>query len=166
MVFSLQGQFLNLCELISAVIVSPPSPQLMWTALSTISHVHLTDATVSQEVVVSYLPLSHIAAQMVDMWITMRVGGLTHFAQPDALKVRSKVKSQQGHTNPHKLTRLGLCSILSGLPGKHHEGGASHGLHGCPAGLGEDAGEDEGRRRQVFGRAQEGGLLGQRCGPA
>ncbi|XP_056893650.1 long-chain-fatty-acid--CoA ligase ACSBG2 isoform X2 [Takifugu flavidus] len=59
---------------------------LMWTALSTISHVRLADATVSQEVVISYLPLSHIAAQMVDMWITMRVGGLTHFAQPDALK--------------------------------------------------------------------------------
>lgn len=47
----------------------------------------LTDATVSQEVVISYLPLSHIAAQMVDIWITMRVGGHTHFAQPDALKV-------------------------------------------------------------------------------
>lgn len=37
--------------------------------------------------VVSYLPLSHIAAQMVDIWITMRVGGATYFAQPDALKV-------------------------------------------------------------------------------
>lgn len=35
----------------------------------------------------SYLPLSHIAAQMVDIWITMRVGGATYFAQPDALKV-------------------------------------------------------------------------------
>lgn len=52
----------------------------------------LTDASVSQEVVVSYLPLSHIAAQMVDIWITMRVGGLTHFAQPDALKVRSELR--------------------------------------------------------------------------
>lgn len=69
----------------------------MWTALSTISHVRLTDATVSQEVVVSYLPLSHIAAQMVDMWITMRVGGLTHFAQPDALKVRSEGKPSRTH---------------------------------------------------------------------
>lgn len=67
-----------------------PLPQLLWTALSTITHLRLTDATVSQEVVVSYLPLSHIAAQMVDMWITMRIGGLTHFAQPDALKVRSE----------------------------------------------------------------------------
>lgn len=62
--------------------------QITWTALSTSRHVRLKDATLAQEVVVSYLPLSHIAAQMVDMWITMKVGGMTHFAQPDALKVR------------------------------------------------------------------------------
>ncbi|XP_035503467.1 long-chain-fatty-acid--CoA ligase ACSBG2 isoform X2 [Scophthalmus maximus] len=59
---------------------------LTWTALSTIRHVRLTDATQAQEVVVSYLPLSHIAAQMVDIWVTMKVGGATYFAQPDALK--------------------------------------------------------------------------------
>ncbi len=62
--------------------------QLTWTALSTSRHVRLTDATQAQEVVVSYLPLSHIAAQMVDIWVTMKVGGATYFAQPDALKVR------------------------------------------------------------------------------
>ncbi|XP_042273566.1 long-chain-fatty-acid--CoA ligase ACSBG2 isoform X2 [Thunnus maccoyii] len=59
---------------------------LTWTALSTSHHVRLTDATQAQESVVSYLPLSHIAAQMVDIWVTMRVGGATYFAQPDALK--------------------------------------------------------------------------------
>uniref|UniRef100_A0A3Q3W420 Long-chain-fatty-acid--CoA ligase ACSBG2 n=1 Tax=Mola mola TaxID=94237 RepID=A0A3Q3W420_MOLML len=59
---------------------------LTWTALSTSRHVGLTDATQAQEVVVSYLPLSHIAAQMVDIWLTIKVGGLTYFAQPDALK--------------------------------------------------------------------------------
>ncbi|XP_077440942.1 long-chain-fatty-acid--CoA ligase ACSBG2 isoform X2 [Vanacampus margaritifer] len=59
---------------------------LTWTALATGRHVCLTDATEFQEVVVSYLPLSHIAAQMVDIWVTMRVGGVTHFAEPDALK--------------------------------------------------------------------------------
>ncbi|XP_026201525.1 long-chain-fatty-acid--CoA ligase ACSBG2 isoform X3 [Anabas testudineus] len=59
---------------------------LTWTALSTGHHVRLTDADQAQEVVVSYLPLSHIAAQMVDIWVTMRVGGATYFAQPDALK--------------------------------------------------------------------------------
>ncbi|KAM6922065.1 long-chain-fatty-acid--CoA ligase ACSBG2 [Xenentodon cancila] len=59
---------------------------ITWTALSTGKHVHLTDATEVQESVVSYLPLSHIAAQMVDIWVTMRVGGATYFAQPDAMK--------------------------------------------------------------------------------
>ncbi|XP_061093922.1 long-chain-fatty-acid--CoA ligase ACSBG2 isoform X1 [Conger conger] len=59
---------------------------LTWTAFGTVRNVRLTDATESQEVVVSYLPLSHIAAQMIDIWITMKVGGVTYFAQPDALK--------------------------------------------------------------------------------
>ncbi|XP_047443161.1 long-chain-fatty-acid--CoA ligase ACSBG2 isoform X2 [Mugil cephalus] len=59
---------------------------ITWTALSTSHHVNLMDATQVQESVVSYLPLSHIAAQMVDIWLTMRVGGATYFAQPDALK--------------------------------------------------------------------------------
>ncbi|XP_034036051.1 long-chain-fatty-acid--CoA ligase ACSBG2 isoform X2 [Thalassophryne amazonica] len=59
---------------------------LTWTALAISRHVRLTEAPRAQEVVVSYLPLSHIAAQMVDIWITMKVGGVTHFAQPDALK--------------------------------------------------------------------------------
>ncbi|XP_069061776.1 long-chain-fatty-acid--CoA ligase ACSBG2-like isoform X2 [Pleurodeles waltl] len=35
---------------------------------------------------VSYLPLSHIAAQMLDIWIAICHGGATYFAQPDALK--------------------------------------------------------------------------------
>lgn len=59
---------------------------ITWTALSTCRHVRLTDATQAQESVVSYLPLSHVAAQMVDIWVTMKVGGATFFAQPDALK--------------------------------------------------------------------------------
>ena len=39
--------------------------------------------------VVSYLPLSHIAAQMLDIYIQITIGGTTFFAQPDALKVSS-----------------------------------------------------------------------------
>ncbi|XP_066552041.1 long-chain-fatty-acid--CoA ligase ACSBG2 isoform X2 [Amia ocellicauda] len=59
---------------------------LSWTAFATGRTVKLTDASESQEVVVSYLPLSHIAAQMIDIWLTMKFGGATYFAQPDALK--------------------------------------------------------------------------------
>uniref|UniRef100_A0A3Q3APP4 Long-chain-fatty-acid--CoA ligase ACSBG2 n=1 Tax=Kryptolebias marmoratus TaxID=37003 RepID=A0A3Q3APP4_KRYMA len=59
---------------------------ITWTAVSTREQVQLHDATQAQEVVVSYLPLSHIAAQMVDIWLIMTVGGATYFAQPDALK--------------------------------------------------------------------------------
>ena len=35
---------------------------------------------------VSYLPLSHIAGQMLDIYMAITVGGTVYFAQPDALK--------------------------------------------------------------------------------
>ncbi|KAG7488140.1 hypothetical protein MATL_G00030480 [Megalops atlanticus] len=59
---------------------------LTWTAFATGRNVRLSEASEAQEVVVSYLPLSHIAAQMIDIWLTMKVGGAAYFAQPDALK--------------------------------------------------------------------------------
>lgn len=42
--------------------------------------------TYAEEVVISYLPLSHAAAQVNDMWMCMRYAGTTYFADPDALK--------------------------------------------------------------------------------
>lgn len=36
---------------------------------------------------VSYLPLSHIAAQIYDLWTGIQWGAQVCFAQPDALKV-------------------------------------------------------------------------------
>lgn len=35
---------------------------------------------------ISYLPLSHIAAQMMDIHAQLSTGLTMHFAQPDALK--------------------------------------------------------------------------------
>lgn len=35
----------------------------------------------------SYLPLSHMAAQTTDMYLPITYGGTVHFAQPDCLKV-------------------------------------------------------------------------------
>ena len=41
----------------------------------------------SCEVIVSYLPLSHVAAQIVDIYCPMLYAASVYFAQPDALKV-------------------------------------------------------------------------------
>ena len=41
----------------------------------------------SSEVVVSYLPLSHVAAQIVDIYCPLLYAASVYFAQPDALKV-------------------------------------------------------------------------------
>ena len=38
------------------------------------------------EKIVSYLPLSHIAGQMLDTFLQIHLGGATYFAQPDAFK--------------------------------------------------------------------------------
>lgn len=60
-----------------------------------LSHDNMTWTTSRFEVVltkgkeehfVSYLPLSHVAAQMVDIHLPMLLGGTTWFARPDALK--------------------------------------------------------------------------------
>ncbi|XP_063311929.1 long-chain-fatty-acid--CoA ligase ACSBG2 isoform X1 [Pelobates fuscus] len=59
---------------------------ITWTAAAAGNTVRLREATDLQEVVISYLPLSHVAAQMIDIWLTMKYGGATYFAQPDALK--------------------------------------------------------------------------------
>ncbi|XP_059726054.1 long-chain-fatty-acid--CoA ligase ACSBG2 isoform X3 [Haemorhous mexicanus] len=59
---------------------------LTWTAAAAGRFIMLRDARDRQEEVVSYLPLSHIAAQMCDIWAAMTLGVQVYFAQPDALK--------------------------------------------------------------------------------
>ena len=54
-----------------------------WTAYANLVNI---DANFGKELFVSYLPLSHIAAQMADIYLTMSTGGTAVFAQPDALK--------------------------------------------------------------------------------
>jgi len=41
------------------------------------------------DVFVSYLPLSHVAAQMLDMFIPLIHGATVYFARPDAFRVRT-----------------------------------------------------------------------------
>ncbi|XP_068227126.1 long-chain-fatty-acid--CoA ligase ACSBG2-like [Palaemon carinicauda] len=56
---------------------------LTWTAHANSVNIDLVP---EKESIISFLPLSHIAAQMADIYICMYAGGTCYFAQPDALK--------------------------------------------------------------------------------
>ncbi|KAG5887359.1 hypothetical protein JTB14_018374 [Gonioctena quinquepunctata] len=55
-----------------------------WDALAVVERLRIQRG--SEQVLVSYLPLSHVAAQTVDIYITMLVGASVYFADKDALK--------------------------------------------------------------------------------
>ncbi|KAL1783491.1 long-chain-fatty-acid-CoA ligase ACSBG2 isoform X1 [Sigmodon hispidus] len=59
---------------------------ITWTAGAMGQELGLSSASGKQESIVSYLPLSHISAQMLDIWLSIKIGALTFFAQPDALR--------------------------------------------------------------------------------
>ncbi|XP_036295370.2 long-chain-fatty-acid--CoA ligase ACSBG1, partial [Pipistrellus kuhlii] len=59
---------------------------ITWTARYGSQAGGIQPAEAQQEVVVSYLPLSHIAAQIYDLWTGIQWGAQVCFAQPDALK--------------------------------------------------------------------------------
>lgn len=84
---TLQGSPAGTCR--RGVSTRGPSrcPQITWTARYGSQAGSIQPAEVQQEVVVSYLPLSHIAAQIYDLWTGIQWGAQVCFAQPDALKV-------------------------------------------------------------------------------
>ncbi|XP_054005975.1 very long-chain-fatty-acid--CoA ligase bubblegum isoform X2 [Hylaeus anthracinus] len=55
----------------------------VFTAYTTVKQLNLQMGT---EILVSYLPLSHVAAQLVDIYSCMAVAGTLHFAEKTALK--------------------------------------------------------------------------------
>ncbi|XP_006871002.1 PREDICTED: long-chain-fatty-acid--CoA ligase ACSBG1 [Chrysochloris asiatica] len=59
---------------------------ITWTAQYGSQAGGIQPAEIQQEVVVSYLPLSHIAAQIYDLWTGIQWGAQVCFAEPDALK--------------------------------------------------------------------------------
>ena len=60
--------------------------QITWTSLMAGESANLG---YGEDHLISYLPLSHIAAQIIDLFMPMLFGATVYFAQPDALKVRS-----------------------------------------------------------------------------
>ncbi|EPQ12820.1 Long-chain-fatty-acid--CoA ligase ACSBG1 [Myotis brandtii] len=65
---------------------------ITWTARYGSQAGGIQPAEVQQEVVVSYLPLSHIAAQIYDLWTGIQWGAQVCFAQPDALKIMERIQ--------------------------------------------------------------------------
>lgn len=57
---------------------------IVWTTKTVINMVGLSTDNI--EKIVSYLPLSHVAAQMIDIYMPLICAGETWFAQPTALK--------------------------------------------------------------------------------
>lgn len=103
-----------------------PSPQITWTARFGSQAGDIQPAEVQQEVVVSYLPLSHIAAQIYDLWTGIQWGAQVCFADPDALKVGLSSwlpalyvcpMREQGHTQVC-VCIYGACPVFW-LPGPH-----------------------------------------------
>jgi long-chain-fatty-acid--CoA ligase ACSBG len=80
--------------------------QMVWSARNAGTQARLTEAN---EVFVSYLPLSHVAAQILDIFVPLIHGVTVYFAQPDALKV---VTSKTTQLTLSVLVYLGVCSLL------------------------------------------------------
>lgn len=57
---------------------------ILWTTQVVLNAFNLSSDC--PEKVVSYLPLPHIAAQLIDIYLPLMTGGTTFFAKPDALK--------------------------------------------------------------------------------
>lgn len=100
----------NLCPCVAVAIQKCELPfQITWTARAGGEYVGLRKPQDYQEVVVSYLPLSHVAAQMIDIWLPVTFGVQTCFAQPDALKVEFFMCRWERWEQPRVGASAGLC---------------------------------------------------------
>ncbi|XP_040317662.1 long-chain-fatty-acid--CoA ligase ACSBG2-like [Herpailurus yagouaroundi] len=83
------------CALLySMSIAGPPKPVMLshdnitWTTETAAQTLSYKRPPEEQEVLVSYLPLSYLTAQLFAVWVSISVAGALYFAQPDALRVR------------------------------------------------------------------------------
>ncbi|XP_008709666.2 long-chain-fatty-acid--CoA ligase ACSBG2 [Ursus maritimus] len=81
------------CALVYSLSVTGPPKAMMlshdnitWTTVATAQRLSYRCPPEEQEILVSYLPLSYMGAQLFDMWVSISVAGALYFAQPDALR--------------------------------------------------------------------------------
>uniref|UniRef100_A0A8C7B750 long-chain-fatty-acid--CoA ligase n=1 Tax=Neovison vison TaxID=452646 RepID=A0A8C7B750_NEOVI len=82
------------CTLVYSLSATGPPKAMMlshdnitWTTLATAQRLSYKCPPEAQEILVNYLPLSYMGAQLLDMWVSISVAGTLYFAQPDALRV-------------------------------------------------------------------------------
>ncbi|KAJ8417284.1 hypothetical protein AAFF_G00285110 [Aldrovandia affinis] len=91
---------------------------ITWTAHHACKAGDMQPANTRQESLVSYLPLSHIAAQIYDLWAGIQWGELVYFAQPDALK--GSLVSTLREVSP--LSHMGVPRVWEKMMEKIKEG--------------------------------------------
>ncbi|KAM6960473.1 long-chain-fatty-acid--CoA ligase ACSBG1 [Aplochiton taeniatus] len=91
---------------------------ITWTAHHASRAGDMQPADTKQESLVSYLPLSHIAAQIYDLWTGIQWGELVYFAQPDALKGSLITTLREAHPTSH----MGVPRIWEKMMEKIKEG--------------------------------------------
>uniref|UniRef100_A0A8C7B6Y9 long-chain-fatty-acid--CoA ligase n=1 Tax=Neovison vison TaxID=452646 RepID=A0A8C7B6Y9_NEOVI len=81
------------CTLVYSLSATGPPKAMMlshdnitWTTLATAQRLSYKCPPEAQEILVNYLPLSYMGAQLLDMWVSISVAGTLYFAQPDALR--------------------------------------------------------------------------------
>ncbi|XP_062966043.1 long-chain-fatty-acid--CoA ligase ACSBG2-like [Cynocephalus volans] len=81
------------CTLVYSLEATGPPKAMMlshdnitWTTAAAVQSLCYKYPAEKQEVLLSYLPLSYVGAQIFDMWVAISVAGALYFAQPEALR--------------------------------------------------------------------------------
>ncbi|XP_023572930.1 long-chain-fatty-acid--CoA ligase ACSBG2-like [Octodon degus] len=85
----------NQCCALVYSLQSTSSPRIImlshdnitWTTRATVQSLNCKCPPVGQEVLVSYLPLSYMCSQILDMWVAVAVGGTLYFSPQDAQRL-------------------------------------------------------------------------------
>ncbi|XP_069480515.1 long-chain-fatty-acid--CoA ligase ACSBG1 isoform X2 [Ambystoma mexicanum] len=97
---------------------------ITWTAAHASRAGNMMPAEIQQETIVSYLPLSHIAAQIYDLWTGIKWGEQVYFADPDALKGSLITTLKEAQPSAH----MGVPRVWEKIMEKIKEGTARSGF--------------------------------------
>lgn len=139
--------------------------QITWMAQYSLQESYIFHPHDKQEVIVSYLPLSHVAAQIYDLWVGIHTGTHVCFAEPDAIKVGLR-SAHVGAASGSRATTLMLvyaCVLVCGrVLGALRALLGSARVRTLPAAAGTAlvAGQEGKLTTMPRGKSRQGGILG------